>query len=54
MEIAMMIGQMSCTQIGRSQVILFDKFREPRTAPLAVIAPVHLDVEMMSITSSRV
>ena len=50
---AIMIGHKSCIHTGKSQLRLFDKCREPRTAPLAMIAPAHLDVKMISFASSR-
>ena len=37
-----MLEHRSCNHTGTSQVRLSDRFRDPRTAPLAIIAPVNL------------
>lgn len=42
MDAAMMLEDRSCSHTGTSHVRSSDRFRDPRTAPLAVIAPVHL------------
>ena len=42
MDMAMMLEDRSCTHTGTSQVRSSDRFKDPRTAPLAVIAPAHL------------
>lgn len=42
MDVAMMLEDRSCSHTGTSHVRSSDRFRDPRTAPLAVIDPVHL------------